>query len=1820
MVVFRGFSLDFAENHSSSEEGDIGRSQKSKGKGFSKIPPRNLLIVFFLLFLASLLVIHFITKEKFGDDDRIENTFENREMDYYMTYSSGDVTGEPDKFVSPLFNITLLYNTNICFIDCYADVEVDWNADLTFDVSNVEQFNNYYIKSKDALDLREFGIKEKINTSYIKEEWVSDIICNPYEESGKNGTYIVENCSDYGEYINKQIGNYDYTNFDGIKQVKKGDKTYLKIYGKKEPKLGKNNVDWQLCMNNYCVPFAWWNTNWGARKSITVESNTSFTDDPIVVNITGLNLTQNNCSKELVILDNSSNQVERVILDDTSQAVGDGSESCLVQFPMAKNANENQTYYAYYNSSTADETANQKPMIWGSNFDNMYENNWDSYSGTSTKSLYSPNKLDWSCSANAYSFDYNVNSSAIDKATVEIRVKFNSGTAAGLEYFRNTYGGIYCFDANKFAGDSDGDIECADETGLAIDMTKWQIIRLVTHNLSGAGGQDYDSSEIWANHYFYDNPTNNVTDTGYGNPWETLPFKNDIMIRSFTGALNVSFDYAYVSSGYKYPPSKIILGTVELPNVVPTTPDVIFDVSIAYNNTDLNLSVGTYINDADGDNMTVNFTVNVNGVYRLNLSLSEQLNGSQPSFVIHHENYSKNDNVTGYITLFDGIGYSATNSTSIIISNSAPNAPNITFPFNDTYQNNLTVVIGNSSDIDNDNLNFTLQVSNLSNFSSSNIVYYNSTILDNYRQVHLDLADGTYYLRALAFDGTSNSSWSENVTVKYDTTSPSLIFKSQEPSDINSFNVFGQEGLNITYNISDLGIGVDTSTIKLYFKTNSSVSDTFFYLNGTKFDGYLDSGYNLTNISSNWTFNLLDNLVYPATYNVNETIMEDTNHLAYDLDTSGEYAYNEFFNVSNKKDYTFLEVMVDNQTADSPPLRFYYCNESYISGTIITNTNCVNFYNLDASTSFNHTHRGGKANHTIITMAINATTGMVGNVHVTNTSKILVRGGGGVNGWNYYYISNISRIDAYKISANGGVSYTNFSGSFDIHIHQYDGSEKYHYYSCANDSLGYSNCSIWRYDLIDLLGIPPNAPDVYNPTSDYYNGFITINYTESISPNSYPIVLYNISLVDVNFNYVQSIQSNNSINLSYIWNSSLANDGQYYIRVEACDNYTQCSFGYSENITIDNTAPDIIIINPLNITYNRILNNYSLNLNISVSNDTIACNYSLNGASNVSMNQENLKNWSNVFDSAVSGNRIVVTCNDNLNYNSTSISWYLNVIPNITSVIINTTFGLNTTIENITAYLEYVDSNNDSVYFSYDWRINGKSDNVLNLPFNINGSNDNTSLVNDYTTYNNDGSLGNGSTTSKPHWNNSCSNNLGSCYEFDGLDDSIDFGNPSSLQLDVPFAISVWVNSKDTSDRGYIVAKINTTSLQSGYSIFWVGDENRVYFYYNGSGYVESDAVFTDLNQWVHIVYNVRNDSNLTFYRNAQEAGSHIISYTKETGKNLIVGSRADGTLSAVHYFNGSIDNIQIWNRSLSEDEIRMIYNNGNGLYNVTHSDATGLYDSWGVAVTPSDGIYEGDIFYSINLTIRNEPPYTPSPIHVPLQVYEGYDVNVSAIYNDFENNLGMCHINVSKDDVVNFSIIITGLYNDDVCNYTVDGNNFTGGQDWSAKFVFFDYYNLSDANTTNWTILTENLYCFYTKYPSVQKDYIDIFCYHNIKSNYTCLTTIKTIDGKVINAMPYEKIDEVGYETNFQSEGHAVHLRVSNENLAPDVEFNLGVKCFDCAGSDFEYNESVTYEIPDANIVVERGVWFKNNIHYIWISFLLIVLTLIFVYLLRKR
>ena len=167
--------------------------------------------------------------------------------------------------------------------------------------------------------------------------------------------------------------------------------------------------------------------------------------------------------------------------------------------------------------------------------------------------------------------------------------------------------------------------------------------------------------------------------------------------------------------------------------------------------------------------------------------------------------------------------------------------------------------------------------------------------------------------------------------------------------------------------------------------------------------------------------------------------------------------------------------------------------------------------------------------------------------------------------------------------------------------------------------------------------------------------------------------------------------------------------------------------------------------------------------------------------------------------------------------------------------------------------------------------------------------------------------------------------------EFDGVDDDVDVGNPDSINTTSNFSVSVWVNTTDfsTSTRDNIISKGTTGSFEWAIRLDESGNFSMVVHTDVGGNYYTMNTLTTSMiGQWQQAGMTVEEGVAAIGFVNGTSAVTDSTSGgTRETDNNadILLGSRE--TIGSDTRFNGSIDEVRIYNRTLATWEMRAIYN-----------------------------------------------------------------------------------------------------------------------------------------------------------------------------------------------------------------------------------------------------------------------------------------------------
>lgn len=166
---------------------------------------------------------------------------------------------------------------------------------------------------------------------------------------------------------------------------------------------------------------------------------------------------------------------------------------------------------------------------------------------------------------------------------------------------------------------------------------------------------------------------------------------------------------------------------------------------------------------------------------------------------------------------------------------------------------------------------------------------------------------------------------------------------------------------------------------------------------------------------------------------------------------------------------------------------------------------------------------------------------------------------------------------------------------------------------------------------------------------------------------------------------------------------------------------------------------------------------------------------------------------------------------------------------------------------------------------------------------------------------------------------------IGGAYSFDGTDDYVNCSNSSVFNIldTTGITLSAWVKVPIGSgaNLGVVAKKVGTT----GYDFILNNGKPRLSL--RGTSTLDSTALGSDLRDgsW-HLITGVGNSTNASVYINGVYVGSNSGNWTAvPISTPLAIGIRNIDEMNLP--FNGSIDDVRIYNRTLSATEIANLYN-----------------------------------------------------------------------------------------------------------------------------------------------------------------------------------------------------------------------------------------------------------------------------------------------------
>lgn len=252
------------------------------------------------------------------------------------------------------------------------------------------------------------------------------------------------------------------------------------------------------------------------------------------------------------------------------------------------------------------------------------------------------------------------------------------------------------------------------------------------------------------------------------------------------------------------------------------------------------------------------------------------------------------------------------------------------------------------------------------------------------------------------------------------------------------------------------------------------------------------------------------------------------------------------------------------------------------------------------------------------------------------------------------------------------------------------------------------------------------------------------------------------------------------------------------------------------------------------------------------------------------------------------------------------------------------------------------------------------------------------------------------------------SGKYGNAFNFDGNNDIINTSNANfNFTAGQVYSVGFWIKPGEVSNYGCVINLGNAgdSGPDNMYDAFLYFTSSRNIKWgfrqtHHGTGNWVNITSSNDLSfgNWSHVIV-INNGSRISIYINGSfDSSENLGSYANFPLSNNYLGIGSDGS----KWFNGSIDEVRIWNRSLSSDEVYQQY-----VSNLQKFDPTQwyLYVNQGKNATAGldDGIYTyqtfaADISANQNATevrqliVDVTPPAAPATISHTDDAPPGYD------------------------------------------------------------------------------------------------------------------------------------------------------------------------------------------------------------------------------------
>lgn len=293
--------------------------------------------------------------------------------------------------------------------------------------------------------------------------------------------------------------------------------------------------------------------------------------------------------------------------------------------------------------------------------------------------------------------------------------------------------------------------------------------------------------------------------------------------------------------------------------------------------------------------------------------------------------------------------------------------------------------------------------------------------------------------------------------------------------------------------------------------------------------------------------------------------------------------------------------------------------------------------------------------------------------------------------------------------------------------------------------------------------------------------------------------------------------------------------------------------------------------------------------------------------------------------------------------------------------------------------------------------------------------------------------------------------------DLDGSGDYINLGTGSSLNLTGELTISAWVNPDIVSGGGKIIlSKSEGTYTGTQYELRILSGDLQLVTVNGTTGVVFTAKKSISASEWSHVVGTINSTGYLRVYVNGvvNETGVQHIGPRMTSTEATAIGSIKPSAPNL--YFNGSIDDVMLFNRSLSATEIGYIYNNNTAGQRALTTDPS-LVSYWtfdDYSSVPAKYLATGR---KLSVDTRAPNVNITSPVNGSVIEFQEKNTNLILNWTASDEFLDACWYEWNG---VNTTVS---------CSTNTTSINITDGSVKTVNFYANDTFGIINSSTVNW-------------------------------------------------------------------------------------------------------------------------------------------------------